>query len=117
MPSENPAQRLRDIVENIDAIQTFTFGMGLDAFASDRKTVYAVVRALEIVSEASRRLPAELKNRHPEIDWIAVAAAGNVYRHEYEGVDEKLVWHTVRHALPVLRAIAVTEFDRTCGGS
>jgi uncharacterized protein with HEPN domain len=112
MPSKNPAQRLGDIVENIDAIEMFTAGMELDAFATDRKTVYAVVRALEIVSEASRRLPAELKDRHPEVDWIAVAAAGNVYRHEYEGVDEKLIWRTVRHDLDVLRNIAVIELDR-----
>jgi uncharacterized protein with HEPN domain len=57
MPSRNPAQRLRDIVDNIDAIKAFTERMDLAVFAADRKTVYAVVRALEIVSEASRRLP------------------------------------------------------------
>jgi uncharacterized protein with HEPN domain len=97
MLSKNPAQRLCDIVENIDAIIAFTSGMDLYAFAADRKTLYAVVRALEIVSEASRRLPLEVKGRHPEIDWSAVAAAGNIYRHEYESVDETLIWHTVRH--------------------
>ena len=74
--------------------------------------MYAVVRALEIVSEASRRLPAELKDLHPEIDWIAVAAAGNIYRHEYEGVDENLIWRTVQHDLAVLRTVAVNELDR-----
>ena len=56
--------------------------MAFGDFARDRKTVYAVARALEIISEASRRLPDELKTRHPEIDWPAVAAAGNIYRHE-----------------------------------
>jgi uncharacterized protein with HEPN domain len=86
--------------------------MDLEAFAADRKTLYAVVRALEIVSEASWRLPAELQGRHPEIDWIAVAAAGNVYRHEYEGVDENLIWHTVRHDLTALRSAALIELDR-----
>lgn len=111
MPSKNPAQRLRDIIDNIDAITVFTAQMEFAAFAADRKTAYAVVRALEIVSEASRRLPAELKDRHPEIDWIAVAAAGNIYRHEYEGVDEKLIWHTVQNDLGVLRMIAETELE------
>jgi uncharacterized protein with HEPN domain len=115
MPFENPAQRLRDIVDNIDAIEMFSVGMELEAFAEDRKTVYAVVRALEIVSEASRRLPVELKDRHPEIDWIAIAAAGNVYRHEYDGVDEKLIWRTVRHDLAVLRTIALIELDHVRG--
>lgn len=62
MRSKNPAQRLRDIADNIDAIEAFTAQMDFAAFAADRKTVYAVVRALEIVSEASRRLPTELKD-------------------------------------------------------
>ena len=109
MPSKNPAQRLADIIENIDAIHTFTAELDLPAFRADRKTVYAVVRALEIVSEASRRLPTELLRRHPEIDWAAVAAAGNVYRHEYDAVDESLLLHTVRHSLTALRRAAEEE--------
>ena len=112
MPSKNPAQRLSDIVDNIDAIEAFTLGLEFEKFAGDRKTLYAVVRALEIVSEATRRLPADLKDRHPEIDWIAVAAAGNVYRHEYDGVDERLIWHTVRHDLSALLSVASMELER-----
>jgi len=54
---------LRDIVDNVDAIAEFTAQMDFAAFVADRKTVYAVIRALEIVSEASRRLPAEIKDR------------------------------------------------------
>jgi uncharacterized protein with HEPN domain len=57
MPSKNPSQRLRDIIENIDAIHGFIAAMPFDDFVRDRKTVYAVTRALEIVSEATRRLP------------------------------------------------------------
>src|ERR1017187_9803678 len=49
---------------------------------------------------SSRRLPAEIRDRHGEIDWVAVAAADNVYRHEYETVDETLIWHTVRRVSP-----------------
>jgi uncharacterized protein with HEPN domain len=112
MPSKNPAQRLRDIIDNIDAIAAFTAEADFTAFRTDRKTVYAVVRALEIISEASRRLPGELLERHPEIDWLAIAAAGNVYRHEYEAVDEALIWHTVRNELVGLRQVAAAEFDR-----
>jgi len=76
MPSKNPAQRLSDIIDNVDAIESFTAGIDFATFRADRKTVYAVVRALEIISEASRRLPSELIEQHPEIDWLAVAAAG-----------------------------------------
>jgi uncharacterized protein with HEPN domain len=73
MPSKNPAQRLSDIIDNIDSIRAFTAQFDFETFRADRKTVYAVVRALEIISEASRRLPDELLHRHPEIDWAALS--------------------------------------------
>ena len=112
MPSKNPAQRLRDIVENIDAIAKFTAGMTLDDFVGDRKTVYAVTRALEIISEAARRLPDDFKANQPAVDWPAVAAAGNVYRHEYEVVDDALVWHTIQHGLATLRDVTEAALKR-----
>lgn len=112
MPSKNPAQRLRDILENVDAIESFVGGMSQVQFTEDRKTVYAVTRALEMISEATRRLPKEMKDRHPSIDWPAVAAAGNVYRHEYEAVDETQLWHTLRTGLGPLREVASAELER-----
>jgi uncharacterized protein with HEPN domain len=112
MPSKSPAQRLQDIIDNIDAINVFTQGLTFEGFMGDRKTTYAVTRALEIVPEASRRLPEDLKQRHADIDWLAVAAAGNVYRHEYDSVDEQLIWHTVRGGLGRLREVSLMELDR-----
>ena len=109
MPSKSPAQRLQDIFDNIEAIQTFTARMEVTEFTRDRKTVYAVTRALEIISEASRRLPDDFKERHLEIDWPAVAAAGNVYRHEYEAVDEMQLWRTAKHGLTPLRLAVAAE--------
>jgi uncharacterized protein with HEPN domain len=109
MPSKNSGQRLRDILENIDAIQVFTEGMDFAAFIADRKTLYAVTRALEIISEASRRLTDDLKQRHEDVDWVAVAAAGSVYRHKYEAVDEMQLWHTVQHELGALQRVVVTQ--------
>ncbi len=70
------------------------------------------MRALEIISEASRRLPDDLFRRRPEIDWVAVAAAGNVCRHEYDAVDEALVWHTARYSLAALRRAADEELSQ-----
>jgi uncharacterized protein with HEPN domain len=103
---------MRDIVENIDAIAKFTAGMTLDNFVGDRKTVYALTWALEIISEAARRLPGDFKANHSTVDWPAVAAAGNVYRHEYEVVDDTLVWHTIQHGLATLRHVTDAELKR-----
>jgi len=51
----------------------------------------------------------------PEIDWVAITAAGNIYRHEYESVDERLIWHTVQRDLEALRKVAAGEFERLQG--
>jgi uncharacterized protein with HEPN domain len=115
MPSKNVRQRLSDLIENVDAIGGFTAGYDMSAFLADRKTIYAVVRALEIISESSRRLPADLRDRHPEIDWVAVAAAGNVYLHEYESVDANLIWNTIRHEIGGVRKAAEEELARLQG--
>ncbi|MGC2639526.1 MAG: HepT-like ribonuclease domain-containing protein [Acidobacteriaceae bacterium] len=112
MHSKNPAVRLRETLDNIAAIASFTAGFDREGFGADRKTVYAVVRALDIISEASRRLPDEVKERHPEIDWAAIAAAGNIYRHEYEGIDESLIWKTVQDDLETLRSAGEAELKR-----
>jgi hypothetical protein len=71
--------------------------------------VYAVTGCLEIISEASRRLPDDIKNRHTSIARKNIAGAGNVYRHDYEDVAATQVWETVRLALPSLRAVVNTE--------
>lgn len=110
--SKSPEVRLRDILENIEAIREFTRAMNYSQFAADRRTLYAVVRALEIISEATRRLPDDLKARYAHIDWVAIAAAGNIYRHEYEGVDDKLIWQTLRHGLETLDAAVRAELGR-----
>jgi uncharacterized protein with HEPN domain len=109
MPSERTDGVLRDILHHIDLAAEFAKDFDLDTFRSDLRTVYAVTRCLEIISEASRRLPEEMKARHPLIAWRQMAAAGNVYRHDYEDVLAQLVWETVRTALPSLRAVIEEE--------
>jgi uncharacterized protein with HEPN domain len=68
-----------------------------------------VTRCLEIISEASRRLPRAFKERFPEIPWKQVAGSGNIYRHAYEDVQERRVWATIHEALPPLRAVVDAE--------
>jgi uncharacterized protein with HEPN domain len=101
MPSKKPEVRLRDIRDNIRLARSFVAGFSLSKFKADRRTIYAVVRCLEIISEASRRLPARVRSRHPNIPWREIAGAGNVYRHDYEEVSKVMIWNTVK-ALPEL---------------
>jgi uncharacterized protein with HEPN domain len=112
MRSERARAALRDIQHHIDLAIQFTGGLDRDAFKADIRAAYAVTRCLEIISEASRRLPNELKARHPSIAWKQMAAAGNIYRHDYEDVAAQFVWDTVQQALPPLRTVVEAELGR-----
>lgn len=112
MPSRTTDTALRDMLRHIELAEQFTAGVDWPAFQADLRTVYAVTRCLEIISEASRRLPDDLKARHPSIAWREMAGAGNVYRHDYEDVAAQYVWDTVRRALPPLRAVIENELVR-----
>jgi uncharacterized protein with HEPN domain len=109
MPSNAGDTALRDILHHIDLAGHFAAGFDQVSFKGDLKTVYAVTRCLEIISEASRRLPDDLKARHPSIGWKQMAAAGNVYRHDYEDVAAEFVWDTLQRALSPLRAAVEAE--------
>ena len=100
MHSDTATAALRDIAHHIELARQFTAGFDYDAFRDDPRTVYAVTRCLEIISEASRRLPDELKARHPAIAWKEMAGAGNIYRHDYEDAAASYVWVTVQNHLP-----------------
>jgi uncharacterized protein with HEPN domain len=105
-PSKSAAAALRHIIENIRLARSFVSGLSFDDFQADRRTVYAVVRCLEIISEASRRLPNDLKARHPEIPWSDIAGAGSIYRHDYQNVRDMFVWRTLEQSLePLQRAV------------
>jgi uncharacterized protein with HEPN domain len=112
MPSKNQEQRLVDILENIQLVETFLGGRDWLTFSSDLRTIYAVTRALEIISEASRRLPAELKGRYPHIPWQRIAAAGNIYRHEYDSILHDVIWTTATMDLPPLPEAVNDMLDR-----
>lgn len=109
MPFDPTAVALRDIAYHIDVATNFLTGFSYKTFKENLRTVDAVIRCLEIISEASGRLPPELKQRHSAIAWRNMAAAGNLYRHEYENVEEQQVWAAVRLALPDLKAVVVQE--------
>jgi uncharacterized protein with HEPN domain len=109
MPFDTTLTALRDILRHIDLAAQFAAGSPRAGFLDDARSVYAVTRCLEIISEASRRLPDDLKARHPTIAWRQMAAAGNVYRHDYEDVAATLVWDTLDIALPPLREVIEQE--------
>jgi uncharacterized protein with HEPN domain len=112
MLSNRARLALFDIRDNANLAQQFVAAMSENAFKQDRRTFYAVTRCLEIVSEAARRLPASMRERHGNLPWRAIMGVGNVYRHEYDNVAEEIVWRTVKESLAPLIAAIESEIER-----
>ena len=111
MPS-NPVYNALATSSNIGLARAFVEGLTFDAFCADERTLYAVTRCLEIISEASRKLPTELKERHRDVPWANIAAAGNVYRHDYEELTNSMIWDTVQDHLDALGTAIEQEIAR-----
>jgi uncharacterized protein with HEPN domain len=111
MPSEpsKATAYLLHIRDNITLARSFVDGFDYERFRDNLLVFYGVTRALEIISEASRRLPAAVKARHTDIPWVDIAGAGNIYRHDYEDVRQRAVWVTVQRHLPPLLAVVEQE--------
>jgi uncharacterized protein with HEPN domain len=109
MTAHSPIPRLTDIVEATALIRSEMQGVTPEAFEGDIRKRWLVERGVEIISEASRRLPDALKARHPEIPWPKVAGIGNVLRHDYEDVAAPVMWKLVYDDLPVLETACRAE--------
>ena len=96
----------------IERVRGLLADMSLEAFKADWEKQWAIERGVEIISEASRRLPDEVKARHPEIPWPKVAGIGNVLRHDYESVSAPIMWKLVREDLFLLDQVCRGELAR-----
>ena len=95
--------RIEDMLEAIDEVRRATAGRSFDDFQQDWMMRKAAERGVEIISEASRHLPDELKSRHPYARWRDVAGIGNVLRHDYHRVEDRILWTLIEQELPRLR--------------
>jgi len=95
--------RLEDILEAIAGIERMLEGITFDVFAATWHLQRAAERGLEIISEASRSIPAEMRALEPEIPWPQIASIGNLLRHEYQRVEPLIVWNIVEGHLPHLK--------------
>ena len=94
--------RLTDIIEAIERVNSILADVSLEAFENDWQRQWLVERGVEIISEASRHLPDDLKARNPEIPWQKVAGIGNVLRHNYESIAAPILWKLVQADLLTL---------------
>ncbi len=109
MGERSQTLRLKDIAAAIELIDSEMTGVTLQAFEPDTRKRWIVERGIEIISEASRHLTSELKQRHPQIPWQEVAGIGNVLRHDYERIAHDILWHVVKNDLPPLLEVCRLE--------
>jgi len=96
-----------DINKEISNIELFTKGMSIEAFQSDIKTIYAVVRSIEIIGEAVKKIPQQFKDENPEIPWKDISGMRDKLVHEYFGVNLKIVWGVVEKDLPKIKPLVL----------
>jgi uncharacterized protein with HEPN domain len=96
---------LHDIARSIGRIERYVKGLSFAEFSRDEKTRDAVVRNIEIVGEAVRHLPVELKSGHSHIPWAKMVGMRNKVMHEYFGIDNAILWETVRTDIPALKLL------------
>jgi uncharacterized protein with HEPN domain len=94
--------RISDILECIAKIRRYTKGYTFDDFEEDEKTIDSVLRNLEIIGEAARHVPADVKEQYPEIPWAEMLTMRNIVIHEYHGVNLQIIWQTLKEDLPPL---------------
>ena len=115
MLSDKAQLALLDIRHNILAAERFIEGLSFEEFIASDLHFYAVSRALEIISEAVRRLPDSFRDKHAVLPWKKIMGIGNVFRHSYDTVVETIVWETARdHLKPLLVVVSeeIESFDK-----
>ncbi|RMF96268.1 MAG: DUF86 domain-containing protein [Candidatus Schekmanbacteria bacterium] len=96
---------LRDILDAMEKAKRFVKDFSYEQFIEDDKTVFAVVRALEIIGEASKNIPDEFHKENPEIPWKDMAGMRDILIHDYFGVDLETVWKTVTERIPEIQPL------------
>jgi len=94
---------INDILDAIHRIESYTENLTFDDFSGSQLYQDAVVRNLEIIGEAVKRLPDELIEKYPDIEWKKIAGLRDILIHAYFGIDIEIVWDVIQNKLPELK--------------
>lgn len=91
-----------DILEAIAKIKRYTAGLDCKTYSDDEKTFDAVIRNLEVIGEAVKKIPEKVRTQHPTVEWKKIAGVRDILIHEYFGIDTEIVWDIIENKLPIL---------------
>lgn len=100
-----PSIYLRDILEAMEAIERFVEGVDFNGFKSDDMRVSAVIRKFEIIGEAAKNVPENIKQKYSSIPWKDMAAMRDKLIHFYFGIKYEIVWNTIKDVIPQIRPL------------
>jgi len=107
IPDRTPGDYLEDILSAVEKIEQFTAGMSFAEFRADDRTLFAVIHALEIIGEATKRIPASVRSKYPSVPWRQMAGIRDKLIHDYFGVNVKVIWKTVQGDVPLLKGLLI----------
>lgn len=101
----------RDILEYAKSASEFIENFSFEMLTNDKKTAFAIVRALEVIGEASNRIPEEVKEKYPNIPWHKIRGLRNKIVHNYDDIDYTIVWNILKNDIPTLISQVKEIFD------
>ena len=111
--SKSPQLRLLHIRDEIDGMASALEDVTFDDYRKSYTLRRAAERAVQIISEAAKSLPAEMLEEHPQAPWSAIIGISNILRHEYQRIDDRRLWEIVTVHLPQLRPVIMAMLAET----
>jgi len=103
--SRNITLYVKDILQNMLDAEEFIEGMSYEQFISDKRTLNAVLRSIEVIGEAAKNVPDEIRTQYPDIPWKEMAGMRDKVIHLYFGVDKEVIWFVVKDRIPAIRPL------------